>query len=70
VLFRCRIKKETLDKANRLAIENGTSSGELVRIFLTQFAKGQKLAINPDGELLNRAARDKTMRELDDTETW
>jgi antitoxin component of RelBE/YafQ-DinJ toxin-antitoxin module len=71
VLFRCRIERETLDRANCLAGENGTSTGELVRIFLTQFVKSGQCNLKlVDNNLVNREARDKMMRSLDDTDSW
>jgi antitoxin component of RelBE/YafQ-DinJ toxin-antitoxin module len=71
VLFRCRIDQETLAQASRLAGENGTSPGELVRIFLTQFVKSGQCNLKlVDNHLVNKEARDKIMRSLDDTDSW
>jgi antitoxin component of RelBE/YafQ-DinJ toxin-antitoxin module len=39
VLFRCRIEKPLLDKANRVTKRLGTSTSEMVRNFVTQIAR-------------------------------
>jgi len=38
-LFRARIDESTLAEANRIAAEHGTSTQELVRIYLTNLAR-------------------------------
>jgi antitoxin component of RelBE/YafQ-DinJ toxin-antitoxin module len=43
VLFRCRIEKPPLDKANRVTRRLGTSTSEMVRIFVTQVARSGKV---------------------------
>jgi antitoxin component of RelBE/YafQ-DinJ toxin-antitoxin module len=56
VLFRCRIEKPLLNKANRVARRLGTSTSEMVRIFVTQMARTGKVplkldATNPDDSI-------------------
>ena len=48
VLFRCRIEKPLLDKANRVSKRLGTSTSEMVRIFVTQMARTGKVLLNLD----------------------
>ncbi len=48
VLFRCRIEKPLLDKANRVTRRLGTSTSEMVRIFVTQMARTGKVPLRLD----------------------
>ena len=48
VLFRCRIEKPLLDKANRVTKRLGTSTSEMVRIFVTQTARSGKVPLKLD----------------------
>ena len=48
VLFRCRIEKPLLRKANRITKRLGTSTSEMVRIFVTQMARTGKVPLNLD----------------------
>jgi antitoxin component of RelBE/YafQ-DinJ toxin-antitoxin module len=48
VLFRCRIEKPLLDEANRVTKRLGTSTPEMVRIFVTQMAKTGKVPLRLD----------------------
>ena len=48
VLFRCRIEKPLLDRANRVAKRLGTSTSEMVRIFVTQMARTGKVPLKLD----------------------
>jgi antitoxin component of RelBE/YafQ-DinJ toxin-antitoxin module len=48
VLFRCRIEKPLLDKANRVAEKLGTSTSEMVRIFVTPMARTGRVPLNLD----------------------
>ena len=48
VLFRCRIEKPLLDKANRVSKRLGTSTPEMVRIFVTQIARTGKVPLKLD----------------------
>ena len=45
VLFRCRIEKLLLDKANRVSKRLGASTSEMVRIFVTQIARTGKVPL-------------------------
>jgi addiction module RelB/DinJ family antitoxin len=48
VMFRCRIEKPLLDKANRVSKRLGTSTSEMVRIFVTQMARTGKVPLKLD----------------------
>ena len=48
VLFRCRIEKPVLDRANRVAEQLGTSIEEIVRILVTQMARTGKVPLKLD----------------------
>ena len=48
VLFRCRIEKPLLDKANRVSKRLGTSTSDMVRIFVTQIARTGKVPLKLD----------------------
>ena len=75
VLFRCRVDPKLLKRATKVTEELGTSLPEAVRIFVAQIARSGRvplsLSTHSDPEaFINKAARDKIMRSLDDTETW
>ncbi len=76
VIFRCRVEPDKLAKADKVTSELGTSVAEVVRIFLTEIARTGKVPVNlntrrePEDILLNREARNKLWRELDDAEGW
>ena len=75
VLFRCRVDPRLLKRAAKVTEQLGTSLPETVRIFLAQIARTGNVPLTlstkaePDA-LINKKARDKIMRSLDDTETW
>jgi addiction module RelB/DinJ family antitoxin len=48
--FRCRVDKEVLQKAHELSQQMGTSTSELVRIFLKALVKTGQLPFLPKGE--------------------
>jgi antitoxin component of RelBE/YafQ-DinJ toxin-antitoxin module len=73
VLFRCRVEKPLLDKANRVTSRLGTSTAEMVRIFVAQIARTGRvpLSLAPGAEgLLDRDQRNRVLRQLDDSEGW
>ncbi len=75
MLFRCRVDKPLLDKAEKVTRSLGTSTAEMVRIFLTEIARTGRVPVNlsaaPDAELLrSKEARNLMMRSLDDTDSW
>ena len=48
VLFRCRIKKPLLKKADRIAQKLGTSTPEMVRMFVAQMARTGRVPLDLD----------------------
>jgi addiction module RelB/DinJ family antitoxin len=46
-MFRCRVEKDLLDEAHRFSKEMGTSTSELVRIFLKAMVKAGQLPFTP-----------------------
>ena len=73
VLFRCRVEKPLLEKANRVTTRLGTSTAEMFRIFVAHIAHTGKVPLNlaPEPEArLDRARRNRVLRDLDDSEGW
>jgi antitoxin component of RelBE/YafQ-DinJ toxin-antitoxin module len=74
VLFRCRVEKPLLKKANAVTKSLGTSTAEMVRIFVTEIARTGKvpirLEISKDDNLLDVQRRNKIWSELDDAKSW
>jgi len=74
VLFRCRVEKPLLKKAEQVTESLGTSTGEMVRVFLAEIARTGRVPVNlkleKNSDILNKAARNKMMRSLDDTNSW
>ena len=74
VLFRCRVEKPLLKKAEQVTESLGTSTGEMVRVFLAEIARTGRVPVNlkleKNADILNKAARNKMMRSLDDTDSW
>ena len=73
VLFRCRVEKPLLEKANRVTTRLGTSTAEMFRIFVAQIAHTGKVPLNLAQEPeagLDRARRNRVLRDLDDSEGW
>ena len=46
VLFRCRVEKRLLKKADEVAKRLGTSTPEMIRVFLTEIARTGKVPVN------------------------
>ena len=68
VLFRCRVEKPLLEKANRVTSRLGTSTAEMFRIFVAQIAHTGKVPLNlaPEPEAgLDRERRNRVLRDLD-----
>lgn len=76
VLFRCRVEKPVLEKANKVTSQLGTSTSEMVRIFLTQIARTGKvpLKLDPDAENASIAPWEKRAAVLESfydlSKTW
>ncbi len=73
VLFRCRIEKPLLEKANRVTTQLGTSTAEMFRILVAQIARTGKVPLKletAEAELLDVERRNRLLRSLDDSEGW
>jgi antitoxin component of RelBE/YafQ-DinJ toxin-antitoxin module len=73
VLFRCRVEKLLLTKANSVTKSLGTSTAEMVRIFVSEIARTGKVPVKLDtakDSLLDVQRRNKTWSELDDAKGW
>ena len=74
MLFRCRVEKPLLKKANAVTKSLGTSTAEMVRIFVTEIARTGKVPVkldtSKDGNLLDIQRRNKIWSELDDAKSW
>jgi antitoxin component of RelBE/YafQ-DinJ toxin-antitoxin module len=73
VLFRCRIEKPLLDKANRVTTQLGTSTAEMFRIFVAQIARTGRVPLKLEAQaddLLDVERRNRVLRSLDDSEGW
>jgi addiction module RelB/DinJ family antitoxin len=49
-MFRCRVDKQVLKQAHQISERMGTSTSELVRIFLKALAKTGQLPFTPKGD--------------------
>lgn len=74
MLFRCRVEKPLLAKANAVTKSLGTSTAEMVRIFVSEIARTGKVPVrlntSKDDGLLDVQRRNKIWNELDDTKSW
>jgi addiction module RelB/DinJ family antitoxin len=74
VLFRCRIDKPLLTRANAVTKSLGTSTAEMFRIFVAEIARTGKVPVNlqisETRELVDVQRRNKVWSELDDTQSW
>jgi addiction module RelB/DinJ family antitoxin len=67
-MFRCRVEKDLLDDAHRISKDMGTSTSELVRIFLKALVKSGQLPFTPkvtseEDEVLGPVNRRREMLE-------
>jgi addiction module RelB/DinJ family antitoxin len=71
-VWRIRVDKSVLNKAERVTKRLGTSTQEMVRVFLTQIARSGKvpLKLDLDDDLVDVRRRNRTGRELDDSKDW
>jgi antitoxin component of RelBE/YafQ-DinJ toxin-antitoxin module len=74
VLFRCRVEKPLLAKANAVTKSLGTSTAEMFRIFVAEIARTGKVPVSleatDNNDLVDIQKRNKIWSELDDTKTW
>ncbi len=71
-VWRVRIDRSTLSKANRVTKRLGTSTQEMVRVFVTQIANSGKvpLKFDSDDDLVDPRRRNRILAELDDGKDW
>jgi antitoxin component of RelBE/YafQ-DinJ toxin-antitoxin module len=74
VLFRCRIEKPLLAKADTVTKSLGTSTAEMVRVFVAEIARTGKVPVNlkvlGSEDLAAVQSRNKIWSQLDDTQSW
>jgi antitoxin component of RelBE/YafQ-DinJ toxin-antitoxin module len=74
VLFRCRVEKPLLAKANAVTKSLGTSTAEMVRVFVAEIARTGKVPVNlkvsGNDDLTDVQSRNKIWSQLDDTQSW
>lgn len=74
VLFRCRIEKPLLAKANAVTKSLGTSTAEMFRVFVAEIARTGKvpvdLEISRSDGLVDVPRRNRIWSQLDDTQSW
>ena len=74
VLFRCRVEKPLLTKANAVTKSLGTSTAEMFRVFVAEIARTGKVPVNlqtsPGDGLVDAQRRNQIWSELDDTQDW
>lgn len=72
-VWKLNIDQETLERADRVTERMGTSTQEMVRIFVSQIAESGRIPLRlaPDDDLiLDKARRNKLLLSLDDSEGW
>jgi addiction module RelB/DinJ family antitoxin len=72
-VWRLRIDQKTLKRANQVTERIGTSTQELVRIFVTKIAQTGRvpLELNTDDDLvLDKKRRNRLLASLDDSQGW
>ena len=74
VLFRCRVEKPLLKKANAVTKSLGSSTAEMVRIFVAEIARTGRVPVNlqtsAHDDLVDVKRRNKLWSELDDAKNW
>ena len=73
VLFRCRVEKPLLAKADAVTKSLGTSTGEMVRVFVAEIARTGKVPVNlrisGNEDVTDVQRRNKIWSQLDDTQS-
>ncbi len=74
VLFRCRVEKPLLAKANAVTKSLGTSTAEMFRVFVAEIARTGKVPVNlkvsESDALVDVPRRNKIWSQLDDAQSW
>jgi addiction module RelB/DinJ family antitoxin len=71
-VWRLRIDEATLEKADQVTGRLGTSTQEMVRLFVAQIANTGRvpLQLNANDELVDLKRRNANLLALDDSEGW
>jgi antitoxin component of RelBE/YafQ-DinJ toxin-antitoxin module len=74
VLFRCRVEKPLLKKAETVTKSLGTSTAEMFRVFVAEIARTGKVPVSlktsGDDQLVDIQRRNQIWSKLDDTQNW
>jgi antitoxin component of RelBE/YafQ-DinJ toxin-antitoxin module len=74
VLFRCRVEKPVLAKANAVTKSLGTSTAEMFRVFVAEIARtgrvSVELKVSESDGLVDVPTRNKNGSQLDDAQGW
>ncbi len=74
MLFRCRVEKPLLSKADAVTKSLGSSTAEMFRIFVAEIARTGKVPVSlkttESDDLVDVQRRNKLWSQLDDTKTW
>lgn len=74
MLFRCRVEKPLLAKANAVTKSLGTSTAEMFRVFVAEIARTGKvpvdLKVSGNDLLVDNPRRNKIWSRLDDAQSW
>ena len=74
VLFRCRVEKPLLKKAETVTKSLGTSTAEMFRIFVAEIARTGNVPVSlktsGDDQLVEVQRRNQVWSKLDDTKNW
>ena len=74
VLFRCRVEKPLLAKANAVTKSLGTSTAEMFRVFVAEIARTGKvpvaLNVSEGDDPVDNLGRNKIWSQLDDAQGW
>lgn len=73
-IWRVRIDQRTLDEADQVTERLGTSTQELVRVFIAKIASTGRVPLELDPKyddlVLDKHRRNKLLASLDDSEGW
>ncbi|MDB6058747.1 MAG: hypothetical protein JWO95_2591 [Verrucomicrobiales bacterium] len=73
VLLRCRVDKPVLAKANKVTKKLGTSTPEMIRVFLTEIARTGRIPVTlsaSNSDVVDVKRRNAIWKDLDDAKDW
>ena len=72
-IFRVRIERHLIHRANKVAKQMGTTPGEIVRMLFTQLVRRKaipfELSAGDEDDLLDTKRRNRILRQLEDSRT-